>query len=206
MIRKTVTLVTPPTTEPVSLGEVKGWIKVDTNADDALLQTMISAARESAEKYLKRALITQTQRVTLDLPQANWIDALPDGTYDFPITASYADIPRIIELPYKPLQSVTSIVTYDTANTASTYSASNYFVDTANGRVALNSTASWPSNLRGVNAVAVTYVAGYGTAVNVPAAIKSGIMMHVQKMYDERMVCDLPPSCMALYDKFRVYA
>ena len=50
---------TPPIVEPVSLDQVKAWLKVDWDTEDALIETLISAAREKCEQYTNRAFVSQ---------------------------------------------------------------------------------------------------------------------------------------------------
>lgn len=198
------TIVTPPAADPVTLGEVKGWAKIDTTADDGLLAGLITAATQAAEEYLKRSLITQTRKLTIDAGRSDI--CLPDGVYDLPVSILTGSIPNSIELPFGPLQSITSIVTYGVAGGSTTFSASNYYVDTASNRVTLNYGVQWPSDLRDRKSMEVTYVAGYGnTASAIPAPIKTAIMMHVQRMYDGRLICDMPPECESMLRKYRIY-
>ena len=51
-------VTTAPVNEPWTLSDVKNYLKVDTSADDTLITTLISAARQAAESYLNMALIT----------------------------------------------------------------------------------------------------------------------------------------------------
>ncbi len=188
------------------MSEAKLWMRVDGNDEDALIISLITAAREAAEKYTRRAFITQTWNLTVDLPSSRYANNLPGGVYDMPISSLYGELPQEIKLPYPELISVTSVKTYDTSNTESTYSASNYIVDTANSRIVLNDTAVWPSNLRGVSSALITYVCGYGTSDMVPSAIKMGIKMHVKEMYDSRSdQCGIPPAASSIYRQYRVY-
>jgi hypothetical protein len=202
---KNLTTVTPSATYPVTSSEVKLWAKIDTTADDSLITTLIAAATSAAEEYLKRALITQTLKLTLDSGKYT-NNILGDGVYDLPISALYdGALPRVIKLPKEPIQSVTHIKTYNTSNTLSTYDSSNYYTDLSGARVVLNQTAMWGSDIRPQASCEVTYVAGYGSASDVPAPIKTAILMHIQKMYDERIVCDMPQSCKTLLDQFKIY-
>ena len=205
MIRSTPTRTVAPSADSVSLSEMKSWMKVDIDDDDELIQSLIIAAQESAEKYLKRALVTQTWTLTIDSGQSSLANGLGDGFYELPVTALYADLPREYDLPYKPIQSISSVVTYDTSNASSTYSADNYFLDTANGRLVLNDTAVLPSSLRARASMVITYVAGYAKPSDIPQSVRTAIMMHVQRMYDERIVCDMPVGCMGLLRQHRIY-
>lgn len=42
----TIRQLTPPESEPVTLEQAKGFVRVDTDADDALLSLLITAARQ----------------------------------------------------------------------------------------------------------------------------------------------------------------
>jgi len=205
MIRSTPTLIIPPVNEPVTLDDIKVYARIDSSDEDALIATLISSAREAAEKHMRRALMTQTWRLTVDLPCDGWGNALPAGTYNLPISVLSGDLPDEFDLPYAPLQSITSVTTFNTANASAVYAASNYFADTSNSRLVLNNTAVWPSSLRTKATVQILYVCGYGTSANVPALIKTAIKMHVQKMYDDRLICEIPSMSMAIYNQYKVY-
>lgn len=202
----TVTRVTAPASEPVTVEDAKAWMRIDVDDDDVMIASLIATAREYAEKYLGRALVTQTWKYTRDLVKNRLDDNLGEGWHDIAVSELYEPMPRMIDLPYKPLISITSVTTYNTANTSAVYSSSNYIADTANGRLVLNESAVWPSALRDRAAIEVVYQSGYGVTLNVPDAIKTAIKMHVQKMYDERIVCELPSSAASLLNMYRVYA
>ena len=56
-----LTLITAPTTEPVTLAEARLHLRLDSDftADDDLIEVLIQSAREAAEQELGVALITQ---------------------------------------------------------------------------------------------------------------------------------------------------
>ena len=79
--RTSLKLVTPPATEPVTLAELKAWAKIDTDADDALITSLLAAARQAAEDYTRRSFITQSWRLTLDLEPSDFDRNWAPGVY-----------------------------------------------------------------------------------------------------------------------------
>ena len=160
-------LVTAPLIEPVSVGEAKLQARIDESADNALVQSLICAARQLAESFTRRVFITQTWKM--------YLDAWPCET--------------AIEVPKAPLVSVTHIKTYDDSDVATVWPSSNYFVDTATkpGRIALRNAASWPQPSRLSNGIEIQFVAGYGPAPSdVPAQIKQAILLIAAHLYEHR--------------------
>jgi hypothetical protein len=205
--RRSLTLATAPASEPVSLPEARAWCRLDDDTTTNLtLSGLISAARSSAEEYLRRSLVTQTWRLTLDLCASDF--GYGDGTYDLPVTALYSGLPQTIELPKGPVHSVTSVTTYDLTDAPSVYASSNYRIDTAGERLVLSYGAIWPSNMRPVAACEVVYVAGYGAPAAVPQPIKQGMLIHVASMFEQRGNCEdamsLPPGTAQLYNQYRI--
>ncbi len=138
------------------------------STEDTLISGYIKAAREYCESFQNRAYINRTYEL--------WLDEFPAKSY--------------IELPMPPLSSVTSVEYYDTANTKSTMSSSDYFVDVKSepGRLCLAYGKSWPSTtLREFSGVCITYVAGYGVAVaNVPELPRLAILLLIGDYYQNR--------------------
>lgn len=203
--RRTVSTVTGPASEPVTLGEVKAWAKIDHSDEDALLISLIAAAREAAEQYLRRSLISQTLRLTLGLDGCGLGDYLGEGTYDLPVTALYGGLPSYVLLPRGPVQSIASVTTYGLDDAGTVFDPAYYTLNADGSRLSLAYGASWPSGLRPSASCEVVYVAGYGdTASSVPQSIRTAILMHVQRMYDGRIVCDMPEGCMRLLKPYRI--
>src|ERR1700743_532806 len=173
-------LTTPPATEPVTLAEAKVHLKVDSTDDDALIGTLIAAARPKGEWNTGRALITQSWTLAAD----GWPG---DGVF---------------EIPFPPLQSVTSVTAYALDDTATVLDPSTYQVDTVSSpaRLSLKASASPPVNLRALNAVEIVFTAGYGGSENaVPALIREAILEIVADMYVNRGDTDeVPLAAMAL--------
>lgn len=159
------TVVTAPTVEPVTLAEAKKQLEIsqsDTAHDDQLT-LLIQAAREQWEHDTDSCCLTQTLSVTLE----EWED---DEIY----------------LPKRPVQSITSITYYDTANTQQTLSTSVYSLDAACRAVRLKYMQIWPSIVDRWDAVTVTYVAGYTSTTTVPAIVKQAILLLVGHYFENR--------------------
>ena len=146
------TVITPHVTEPLTLSEVKAALRVDGTDLDNDLSMMQHAAREVAEHETGQLLMTQTVR--LDLP--DWPDDL------------------VIERA--PVQSVTSVQYWDGA-AWQTISSGAYSLWRDGTLWRVDPVSSWPSLGSGVGPrVRVTFVAGYASSADVPAAIKRYII------------------------------
>lgn len=162
-----VKVATPPTVEPITLAEAKAQCRVDISDDDALIESLIGAAREYCEKLDWRAYLTQT----LEL----WLEEWPCDDE--------------IELPRPPLQSVTSVKYYDTADAETTLSTAVYYVNTISqpGEVHLKYQQTWPTAiLRDYNAICITYVAGWTSAALMPKTIKQAMLLLIGHWYENR--------------------
>jgi uncharacterized phiE125 gp8 family phage protein len=149
---RSLTVETAPAVEPVTLAEAKQHLRVDIDDDDTYIEALIVAARQYAEEYLDRALISQQLAVRMDT------------------------FPYEFELPRPPMATsgtlTTTAVTYaldpGSASTAvpttTTLSTSSYRVDRDDtpGRIRTVYNGTWPSHLSDPNSVTVTWWAGYG--------------------------------------------
>jgi len=91
--------------EPVSLAALKLHLKVANTADDDLITNLGIAARESLEQYSGLSFGIKT------------------------LVAYYETYGQNVTLPYGPLDSITSVVTKDADNTATTLTAdSDYYL------------------------------------------------------------------------------
>lgn len=168
----TVTLVTAPTSEPITRAEAKAHLRVDSTAEDTLIDNLIKAFRFSVDGkdgWLNRALITQTWKLYLDR---------------FPLSSR---TPVIVPLP--PLQSVTHIKYYDADGTQQTWGASNYVVDSAAepGLIFPAYNVVWPTTRDMPNAVEIQFVAGYGaSSTYIPEAIRQAGLLQIGHWYANR--------------------
>lgn len=174
-------LVTPPVEEPVSLAEARLHLRVDFPDDDALIVSLIAAARMAAETLTGRQLVTARWKLVLDSFPGPSLIGVPAGR-------SFSLPGHAILLPKCPVQSVVSLQYLDMASTTQTMPSSDYTVDAAcePARITPVFGKIWPIPLPQIGAVGVTFDAGYGTAASVPPGIKSWIKLRVGSLYAHR--------------------
>lgn len=184
-------IVTAPSEEPITLAEAKLHLRVTSTAEDTLITSLITTARERCEEVSFRALVTRT----VDL----YLDSWPVG--------------GVIKLPTPPVQSITSVTYTDVDGTTGTMSAADYYLATARGSLVLKSSASWPTaELQSTEGIKVRYVAGYGAAAAVPGWAKHAMRLLISHWYLNREAItlgtvghELPEGAMALLMANRAY-
>jgi len=202
--RRSLATVTAPTGRAVSLVEMKAYLRQDDTEDDAMIDAFIVTATEAVKQFTRVALLTEVFDLRMDGFSADGDDdlvALGSGVHD----GHYGSIvgnPGTIDLPFAPLQSVTSVTTYDRANTSSVFSASAYSVDTGGARIYLNDGYTWPTELRDRDAVHIRFTAGYGAA-SIPEPIVQAIRQHVEAMYECRGGCAMPDACKSILGPYK---
>jgi uncharacterized phiE125 gp8 family phage protein len=160
-------LLTDSTAAVVTLSEAKLHCKVDNDVDDPLISNLITAAKKTFEKFSNRALFNQEWVASFDY-------------YDFVKCKDYF-------LPYGKIQSVTSVVTYDTDNNPTTINPVDY--RTFANRFIFNSNYTLPaySNYRTDGALEITWEVGFGSAAgDIPQDIKQACLLLIRHWYENR--------------------
>jgi uncharacterized phiE125 gp8 family phage protein len=174
-------LITPAAEEPVSLIEAKLHLRVDANDDDALIASLITAARQAAETLTGRQMVTARWRLVLDgFPEAACMGVSSAQSFSLPAHA--------VLLAKCPVQAVVSIQYLDMNGSAQVLPESSYVVDSAcePARITPVFGVTWPASLPQIGAVTVTFDAGYGLASAVPEGIKSWVKLRVGSLYAHR--------------------
>lgn len=129
-----------PQNPAVDLADMRQHARIDDAAEDALVQAYVASAAALVEKQSGRKLITQS-----------WRQAF----------SGFADR---LWLSLSPVQSITIVEYYDTANALQTLSSSLYRLQDGGGGayVERDSDATYPDTYTRDDAVRVTVVAGYG--------------------------------------------
>lgn len=178
------TVVVAPSTEPVTLSEAKAFARVDTTAEDTLITDLIAAAREIVEEYTDRQLM----QATYDLAYDRWPSS------------------GVLEIPYAPTSSITSVKYIDSAGVQQTLAGSVYSVDADidPARIYLAYNQTWPTIRHQRHAITVRAVVGYADADSVPEAIKTAIKMTVTSWIYDREGCGaLPEGARKILDRYR---
>jgi len=188
-------LVTAPAAEPVTLEEAKLNLRVDIDDDDALIASLIVAARVDAETITRRALVTQQWKMVGDRFPSPMAGRLTEywlgqqwGLAGMGGISSFLPTDKTgygILLPFPPLQSVDSIKYIDAGGVQQTLSSSVYKVDTVSepARVLPAFGQCWPTTRQEINAVEVTFTCGYSA---VPEGIKRWMLLRIGSLYENR--------------------
>ncbi len=179
-----VTVATAATAEPLTLPEAKLHLRIDTSDNDDLLWSWIRTARELAERYTSRRLMSQTLRLAVDRwPRDHFI------------------------LPGSPVTSIASVQYLDVNGDLQTWTASNYETDVWSepARLARAYGISWPVVRASLNAIRINYVAGYSSAATVPEGIKTAMKITISALNEDREgIQELPQAAKNLLDAYRI--
>lgn len=162
-------VITAPTYEPISVADVAEYLRVDDlAADQDLLESLITAAREYLEQHLNRPLATQTLEEAL----TGWKD------------------PIVLD---SSLQSVTSIKYIDVNGAEQTLASNQYLVDTyaEPAQITPAYNVTYPELYDVPNNVKVRYVAGYTSGGSpdtnpLPKPIRFAMMLVIGDLYANR--------------------
>lgn len=182
-------LLAPPAVEPISLAEAKAYLRVEHDADDAVIGSLITAARSHVEAMTRRALISQTWRLVRD--------AWPAGGR--------------LRLAMGPLQAIVAIRSYDDAGAAHLHDAAAFVADRAALAIAAPPFAIPLAGRRSAG-IELDLRLGYGDgAADVPETLRLSLRMLVAHSYENRgliaigqSVAMMPASVNALIASHRV--
>ena len=170
--------------------EAKDFLKVDTTADDTLIDNLIKAATQSCQIYTNRYFMTTLVTQYSD----NWME--------------------FYRLYKSPVVGITHVKYYDTNDTLQTLNASNYILDGVSepARIGISVTGTLPDLSDRINAVQVKYNVGYGDTSNqVPEGIRQAVLITIGNWYENRQsvisgrtATELPLSSQYLLKQYKV--
>lgn len=170
-MNETLTLVTAPTVDPVTVAEAKTHLHVEHTWQDDLITSCISAATQWAELFTSRAFVRQVWEMTFD--------GFPDE----------------IRIPRAPLISIDSIYYVDSDGMTTLLPSSEYQASLRGfpSRIVPAYGGSWPATRTQPEAVIVQFTAGYPPGgspedlrENIPESIKSAIKLVTADLFQNR--------------------
>lgn len=203
-----LTVVTPPSMEPVSLAAAKLHLKMDdVTADDTLISALITGVRKKFESWLDRSFVATVWLMTLDGFPGQFsrfspaLGTFAQGSYGYGMGPLYGYIPERllagtaepIVIPKARLVSVSSITYQDsTTGNVTTLDPSLYSVEPGDGgRISPAFNHVWPSARVYPGSIQITTTMGYGTlATDVPETITSAMLLMIAHLYQHRSAVD----------------
>jgi len=187
-----LTLVTAPSSEPVSLDEQKAHLRIDADYDDAYIASCIIAARQFIEGQTHHVIMQQTWSHTIDW---NW---------------PWKFGGRRIDLPTNPVTAQaspsTTVITYvDTNGATQTLAQTQYtVVGRRHGSYIVPAyDITWPDVRSVPDAITVRYQAGYGATL-VPQELHRAVLILAAYYYENRETsAGTPKAVEALISPFR---
>ena len=181
-----LTALSEPVTEPVSVAEVKTFLRISHEGDDAVLNNYIRAARMFCENYTGRGFITRSYRVRYDV--------MPRGS--------------VVSIPKTPLININSVQTGRAGQSPKTVPVEAYTVDVDGGKI------RWRLDMnRGEpdTALTIEFTAGYGDEMaDIPEALRYAVLLKTAALYENRgsgsvsTALDLVASLLKPYKYMRV--
>jgi uncharacterized phiE125 gp8 family phage protein len=158
---------------PLEVAELKKQLEIadDDTTHDEQLEKTIKAVTEQFEHDTGLKLTNETWTYTLDRFGGDYII-----------------------IPIRPIQSITWIKYYDSANAQQTLPTSIYALDGATGtvpagnsRILLKYNQDWPTTTDRYDAVEIKFVTGYGAAATaVPQSLKQALLLLAVFYFEHR--------------------
>ena len=180
------TLITGSVQKPITISEVKSFLKIDDDDSDTELKSFIDTVTNKAEQITGRDLITKTYKT--------YLDCFPPDSFG-------------IEIQKSKLQAITSIK-YLVAGVLTTFDASNYYItdEQEYATIWLFDGKTYPTDIdiNRKQAVEIIFTAGFGTKpCDIPIDLKSAMLSHVNLLNENRGDCSgeeaISPLIMQLY-------
>jgi len=186
-----ITVITPPTVEPVSLASARSFLHLDGTDHDDTLADLIAAATEHVQQATGRQFVRATFDITLN--------CFPHGTMP-------------IYTPRSPLASVEHVKYYDRDEVLQTLNSVNYIVHTDREPGLIEPLVTWPATAIREDAVTVRFVAGYpgvgspaDPAGAVPGRATTAIKQLVAHWFENREAGEAPEHVGRLINGLKVW-
>jgi uncharacterized phiE125 gp8 family phage protein len=160
-------LLEPPATEPITTAEVKSFLRIEHEAEDALIGALITAARMRLEAEMRRVMLHQSWRVVLD---------------------SWPQKSRIT-LPYGPLHAITAARLFNAGGSSTTLSLTHLSIDREQERATLKVHGQPQSPGREREGIEIDVTLGFAPSASAcPAPLKQAVMMLAAFWFENRVI------------------
>jgi uncharacterized phiE125 gp8 family phage protein len=148
-------LLAPPAIEPVTLDEARDYLRLDSEDEDELLESLIRAARHMVEAASGQMLIHQTWRLSLNA---------------WPVMGR-------LRLPLEPLDSIIGARVLDAQGNAQEVELSALAIDAGARPPAILAIGALPLPGRNVNGIEIEVRVGHGvTRADVPPQLRLAVL------------------------------
>ncbi|MEM9707079.1 MAG: head-tail connector protein [Pseudomonadota bacterium] len=158
----TTQLIAAPTEEPVTLSELKSYLRVTHTDEDVSIARIGMAARHALEMRTGVCFVSQQWRMERD--------CAPNGP---------------LKLPRSPVSSVDLVAVLNDAGSFEAVPSADY--DYTLGVAArLTQSGYWPQPASSLSGIRIDFTAGWADAASVPAALKQAVLSLGAHFYEHR--------------------
>ena len=184
----TYNVTTPAAGRPLTLAEVKDYLKVTSSDEDDFINFLIDAATACGEKYTGRDFINKTYTTFRD-------------TFWDCFELRRSRVSDVISIKF-----LLNDVLTDVPTTVFGFTDVNDYSE-----IFLKEDQVWPTDEDNVpQAIEIVFVAGFGADdTSIPADVQNAMLAHIAFMFENRGDCPpgtsaLPTTTKILYDKLRI--
>jgi len=157
-----LSILSPPTVEPLSLDDIKAHLRVTHDDEDALITGLMVAARQTIEARAGLALMAQSWRLSCDI--------VPSET---------------VHLPLTPVQSVNDVSIITAAGDV--LSIADHLYEVAAGSLGrVRRVGIWPKPGVSIDGVRIDFTAGWMDPSLLPEDLKQAVKLLTAQFYETR--------------------
>lgn len=200
----TLTQLSEPSHEPLSLEDVKDFHRIDGTDQDNVLDAMITAARIQVEQYTRRIMVNQQWSLRFDRFPGSW-------PFSYGFGSSLISPYREVHIPLCPLVSIDSFQCID-MNTGLPVDVDYQISMAEPARLQPPYGQAWPIARWVLDAITIDFTAGYGDTlaspslgVDPPKTILLAMQLIIGHFYENRESQEMPAAAENLLQPFRVW-
>lgn len=200
-------ILTPSTKTVINLAEMKAFLRVDSDDENAVIEGLIKAAIADFETKTGYIILSQVWALTLDVWPTKqgkdiWWDGVRQGAIE-QLATGY------VSIEMRPFNAVTKVETIvDDGSFVEMLSDDYYSMPNMTEGQLFANRVNFPSPARNQGGIKINFYVGHQTEAKVPFNIKNAVMQLVEHWYEkEPKDKPLPKAyldCIAIYRKVRL--